>query len=273
MSEDHALVDRRCAGCGTSALPDARFCGACGQELEALREEVRRQAQRAVRASARRAKSRPDEVWEAFVPVLRLWLILLLVLVSGAWFLPWFDVIEPEADVIATSALVLVVLAYTWSDRKRVLPILRHSGLSRDTWYLPLLAFLGLACFMVAYVTVLEWVVAVPSLPYLAPFLEHGWPLWSAWLLVSVIPGVFEELAFRGVVQQRLTALVGSREAVLAQAAMFSILHLSPLIFLSHFVMGCTLGWLVHRTHSLYPGMVLHMGWNAAVLILEWSRL
>lgn len=50
---------------------------------------------------------------------------------------------------------------------------------------------------------------------------------------------------------------------------MFSILHLSPIIFPSHFLMGLALGFLRMRSKSLYPGMLLHGGWNAWVVSQE----
>ena len=60
-------------------------------------------------------------------------------------------------------------------------------------------------------------------------------------------------------------------DAMLLQAAMFSILHLAPLSFASHFVMGLGLGWLVVRTRSLYAGMLLHALWNGMIVWLEYQ--
>ena len=54
------------------------------------------------------------------------------------------------------------------------------------------------------------------------------------------------------------------------QAALFSMLHLGVAIFPSHFVIGLVLGVLRRRTRSLYPGMAVHLTWNAAVV---WAEL
>jgi membrane protease YdiL (CAAX protease family) len=66
--------------------------------------------------------------------------------------------------------------------------------------------------------------------------------------------------------------VLGEREAWLVQAAFFSILHLSPVIFPTHFAMGLIFGWLRMRTDSLIPGMILHALWNAAIILLELYR-
>jgi membrane protease YdiL (CAAX protease family) len=96
-----------------------------------------------------------------------------------------------------------------------------------------------------------------------------GWPLWSMLLLISVMPAVFEELAFRGVIQSSLERVLNARDAWLIQAALFSVLHLSPLVFPSHFLMGLCFGYMRRLSRSIYPGMLLHAGWNAIVLLRE----
>ena len=112
-----------------------------------------------------------------------------------------------------------------------------------------------------------------PILHITTTYKQFGWPVWSMFLLVSAMPAIFEELAFRGVIQSALERVLGEREAWLIQAALFSVLHLLPMMFLSHFVMGLCFGYMRRRSKSLYPGMILHGGWNALVLYQElyWS--
>jgi membrane protease YdiL (CAAX protease family) len=87
--------------------------------------------------------------------------------------------------------------------------------------------------------------------------------------LFALAPAVFEEVAFRGIIFERLRRVLGEREGWLVQAAFFSVLHLSPVIFLTHFAMGLILGWLRIRARSLLPCMILHASWNAASIVLE----
>ena len=88
-------------------------------------------------------------------------------------------------------------------------------------------------------------------------------------MLISLLPGIVEEVGFRGIIQSLLARITGAREAWLIQAALFSILHLSPLMFPDHFLMGLCLGYLRSRSRSLYPGIALHASWNALVLVQE----
>jgi len=80
-------------------------------------------------------------------------------------------------------------------------------------------------------------------------------------LAVVVVPGLCEEIFFRGFVFTGLYAHHGSRMAVPGSALMFSMAHLLypwqllPALFL----FGLFLGALVYWTHSVYPAALAHV--------------
>jgi membrane protease YdiL (CAAX protease family) len=121
---------------------------------------------------------------------------------------------------------------------------------------------------MTGYFAFIRW-VGVPIIRMTAIYTKAGWSPWAMVALISLAPAVFEELGFRGVIQSGLMKVVSEREAWLIQAALFSVLHLLPLMFPSHFLMGLCFGYLRLRSKSLYPGMALHASWNALVLLQE----
>ena len=132
------------------------------------------------------------------------------------------------------------------------------------------MAGVALVFFVVmrAYFTLAE-AVGVPMLHITAPYQKAGLNTASILLMTSVIPAVVEELAFRGVIQSGLEHVLARRDAWIVQAALFSVLHLLPLVFPSHFVMGLCFGYMRLRSGSLYPGMVLHASWNALAVYQE----
>jgi len=111
-----------------------------------------------------------------------------------------------------------------------------------------------------------------PSVNMSRAFVKAGWPWGAIFAALCLEPGIFEEIAFRGVFQTQLARILSQKEALLLQAAMFSILHLSPAIFVSHFVLGLLLGWVRQRTGHVYFGMVLHMAWNGLVVLQEMAK-
>jgi hypothetical protein len=100
-------------------------------------------------------------------------------------------------------------------------------------------------------------------------FRAAGWSIGWVFVLIAVIPAIFEELAFRGIIQTSLETIVSPRDALIIQAAMFSVLHLLPFNFPSHFLLGLALGYARLQSKSLYAGMVIHGSWNSLVLLQE----
>jgi membrane protease YdiL (CAAX protease family) len=174
---------------------------------------------------------------------------------------PWLEVIQ--AGVQAVIVVVAVLQRY---------PKLAFLFQPRPTGPREALAMVGIAVLFVVLGTAYFWLLGELGVPLLSStdsFRRAGWPLWATFLLVSLMPAVFEELAFRGVIQSSLERVFGARDAWLIQAALFSVLHLSPLIFPSHFLMGLCFGYMRRRSRSIYPGMLLHACWNALVVIKE----
>jgi membrane protease YdiL (CAAX protease family) len=85
---------------------------------------------------------------------------------------------------------------------------------------------------------------------------------------VALVTPLAEELLFRGVIEPKLGQIMKVKDALIVQAALFSALHLSPVIRVTHFILGLALGGLRRRSRSLLPGILLRGAWNAWVV---WS--
>lgn len=246
---------RRCPACLAEVEGAARFCGRCGHGLSGPADQVH------------------DRAWHAFRPVLRLWVLLLATNLALLLWTHASDSTSPAGDAVATVVFALIVVLFAWPSRDALAPRLARSGLDATTWWHVPALLAAMFVFMASWFALLAW-VGVPFLAYIDSYLEHDWPLWSAFLFIAVFPGLFEELAFRGFIQGRLAELLGERDAWILQAALFAVIHLSPVIFVSHFLMGLGFGWLRNRSGSLWPGILAHGLWNAWVITAEsrgWS--
>lgn len=99
------------------------------------------------------------------------------------------------------------------------------------------------------------------------------WPLALALVSGAAWPAVFEELMYRGVILQRLRAVVSWRLAIAMQAMMFSLAHLDGVYVLPHFVFGCLAGFLRTAAGALWPCMLLHFLWNAWLTLWAYGWL
>lgn len=85
---------------------------------------------------------------------------------------------------------------------------------------------------------------------------------WSMFILLCLIPGITEEIAFRGLIQHWLHTVLKPWRAIILTSALFMALHLSiisaPIIFL----VGMLLGWIKYKSRSLYPSIIMHILYN-----------
>jgi len=255
-------LESRCPSCDSPADESAAFCPHCGKPtgfVEPLGLPL-------AATQGPRLKGLGTASWEEMKQVLVFYAILL-----GCSL--FFGLLEwahpgPQAEIYDAAVFILIVMAYlvrNWRDVSRVFRFRKPKSKR--------LAELAVVCavvyfFLQGYFWAVEH-LGVPMMNYTEDYTKAHWPLWGMLALVSLEPGVFEEIAFRGILQTKLSHILSVREALIIQAALFSILHLSPGIFVSHFVMGLLLGWVRLRTGHLYFGMLLHMAWNAMVILKE----
>ena len=161
-----------------------------------------------------------------------------------------------------------LIVGFALTARSALLPLLGRPAWTARGLVLSIGLFAVFALVMEAYIWGAQFLV--PVLDCLEPFREYGWPMWSAFVLIAVCPALFEELAFRGYLLGRFESVMGARDALILQAMLFAILHMSLLMLPPLFLGGLLLGLLRRRTGSLLPGIAMHFVWNSWVITDEW---
>jgi membrane protease YdiL (CAAX protease family) len=90
-------------------------------------------------------------------------------------------------------------------------------------------------------------------------------------VLVAVVGPVLEELVFRGIITRRLLALYRPWTALLLSAAIFAVIHINPAQMPAAFAIGLLFAWLYYRSHSLLPGILMHILNNSLAVWLQRS--
>jgi sodium transport system permease protein len=92
-------------------------------------------------------------------------------------------------------------------------------------------------------------------------------------MLVGVLPGICEEIFFRGSMVAGLQRGIGPIGAICVSAFLFAASHGSPDRFLPQCVLGVLLAVLVLRSGSILPGMLVHALHNAVIVVLSLDGL
>jgi len=252
-----------CPRCGAALLGNALFCGQCGSSISHV-------AQSSSPGAPQDGEQKSP--WQWIAPAIGLWVVLLAINGALGLFGHLFDISSPYFDLGAQGLSAFFILVLCFEAGKQLKPLLRRFG-CRGIWsYIEIIgALIFIFVFMWLYFKLASF-FGISELTYLDDFKNHNWPVWSTFIVVCLLPGIFEELAFRGYIMMRLEKVGSEKEALILQAAMFSILHMLPAVFISHFVIGLILGMVRLKCRSLYPGMLIHTLWNAIVIFEEAYR-
>jgi membrane protease YdiL (CAAX protease family) len=181
-----------------------------------------------------------------------------------------------EIDVVLMGAVELLSLALVLLIGLRMVRVTpRQVFLLRGTRAGMLLAPLPLAAALVVIITTIEAPIlrAFPIPESFAEVLSElllpagpgGWARVIA-VAVILIP-LGEELLFRGLFLRGFYYRYGATPALALSAALFALVHLNPWGVVGIFIAGWVLGWLVLRSGSLWPAVMLHGAYNLASVL------
>jgi len=96
----------------------------------------------------------------------------------------------------------------------------------------------------------------------------HGWGDYIIGMFImAFFPAVFEEVFFRGVLQNFLTKWWRKPYvAITVSSLIFSVIHMSVYLFLSRFVLGFALGMIFYETRNIWANILAHFMNNAIAL-------
>ncbi len=104
------------------------------------------------------------------------------------------------------------------------------------------------------------------------PTLTGGYVV-LALLVMAVMPAVFEEFLFRGVILNTCEEELGSIRTVFIVGFCFSLFHASPEQTVYQFLAGCAFAFLALRSGSILPSVLMHFINNALIVILAACNL
>lgn len=187
-----------------------------------------------------------------------------LLLAGAAFVTLWFlgqtaQAVDLEWGMLATQAGLFVPLAVAapwWLG----LPVRLHLGLggaSAKEWARAAAVGILMPGVGIGVGEVQSWVVQAPTDLYAGMFDAHI-PLWRLLVLFALLPGICEELLFRGAFFGLWRTKSSAWGAVVVTALAFGLFHLSVFRFFPTFALGLILGVLRVRAGSVLPAMLAH---------------
>ena len=240
-----------CGECGTAWTQGASACGRCGKP----------------RVSAPAVAAAGMSSAAGLVSAMALYFVLLGTLLAP-YLLDTQDFFELLNTILVVDTIVVLIWAFV--HRADLVGPLRTLGKLRY-WLIAVAAVP--ATIAIAYAN--SWaainLLGATQVDAIELCIGAGYSLPLLLLTWALQPAVIEELAFRGIIFERLSAIVEPRAAIMIAAIAFTTLHLAFLSAVFLMCLGLMAGWLRWKSGSIYPAMALHLLHNAAVIGLMWT--
>jgi membrane protease YdiL (CAAX protease family) len=102
--------------------------------------------------------------------------------------------------------------------------------------------------------------------------MPHAGMLFINIIVMALLPGIAEELFFRGCMQQIFQRWFRNTwAAVIVTAVVFSVFHFDFYGFFPRIILGIVLGLVFAKTGSLYPGIMAHLFNNSMALVFTFA--
>ncbi len=217
-------------------------------------------------------KSKKDVLNLQFVIVYFVIMIIALYYLGGSWQLK--DMMNGliKTQILLILLPVILILRLSKTDIKSTL---RLSYTNPLNFLLVLIAALPLLILSGILGQLINYVFPV-SEAYLQAFQNlvtvQGNGLWFTIFVVGVLPGICEEVMFRGFILSALRKK-GLWYGIILSAILFGSFHLDPFRFLPVTLLGIWLGYLAVKTNSLYVPILAHFAQNSlAILITNYAE-
>ncbi|HEY9676861.1 MAG TPA: ABC transporter permease subunit/CPBP intramembrane protease [Drouetiella sp.] len=97
--------------------------------------------------------------------------------------------------------------------------------------------------------------------------LPKGQPMWLILVAMAVMPGLCEEIMFRGAIYGLLRRRISAIKCCFIVGILFGLFHLSGYRLLPTATLGIVLTFMVYRSSSIFPGMLFHASHNALAIL------
>ena len=183
----------------------------------------------------------------------------LVLMVAFVPIIPLFGFIDMDFGVFAyylAFSLTAVWVVNRWRFRRT-----GQSGFHyrlADLRFLPLLALAALALQTGVMAPLLRKIPIPEALQGLEMYSFTDTGFFSLLTIVVLAP-VFEELLFRGIIQDGLMKRIGPWPAIFLSSFLFGFMHLNPWQFVTGVVMGIFIGWVYYMTRDILMAIALHL--------------
>lgn len=161
--------------------------------------------------------------------------------------------------IIQYLSFLIVPLFLTWYLKADLKEALHVKVPKLQVSFAGVFLWLGTLSLMLVYQLVIG--KYIPEAPTLVGLEEEMNKLsaWQQFAFIALTPGICEEVLFRGIAFRPIEKSLGPKKAILITAIFFAIMHMDAVRLLPTFLLGLLFGYIVYKSGSIIPAMILHV--------------
>lgn len=240
-----------CEDCDTRVKGYQRFCHNCGAYLGSDAEEI--------------SIFNNSSLQTAFFFYV-IYLFICLTVKYTNWFnsydrLFWIEI-----------SLAVITILFARINRNSLKPVLRFNNFS---WY-TLFSVIAVAAVFSSVVNIFIIKINISifgtNISLYEGYRVYEYPVLIMFYSIALMPALFEELAFRGVLYNYLSGFLDERLVVMVTGFVFAAIHLNffSLIWLIPF--GILIGTLRRKYNTLWYGIIFHFVFNITACLFDLYR-
>jgi membrane protease YdiL (CAAX protease family) len=245
--EDQAPTPLYCVKCAQPITGGHKFCAACGtpQNLEEIDVHSKKWSQ---------------------LQGIGLFFVLEIIICATALM------VEKQTMEILfyfQALAAITTLFFVGSDWGNIRYLLRWKSFS--FWKLSAFIVLSVLCSLIVQVLVfyLNKMVSPEQSDNYTLYQYHSYGNYLMVLSIAVFPAIFEELAYRGYLMQKLLNVVDRKEAIYISAILFFLIHFSLVSFFWLLPFAVLLAYIRIKENTLWYGIVIHFTFNLTSCLVD----
>ena len=251
--EEGVGSSKTCAYCARAISADSNFCQFCGS-FQPDEEEEKNEKQKS-----------------KWLKVLVVFYSIDLIVCTIANFIGYFRGLEWLVITEAVlAALTLIFVVFLWKDLK---PLLQWKTFTvgKSMAYV-----VGAVLFAIVVNILVKWLnksIFDQDVYYYRSFRHLAYPKLGMVTLVALLPAIFEELSYRGIILHGLFKVADKKQAILIGAFLFAVIHMSFISFFWLMPFAIWLGNVRWKEETIWYGVLIHFSFNVTACLFEFYEL
>jgi membrane protease YdiL (CAAX protease family) len=168
--------------------------------------------------------------------------------------------------------LAVVTTIFVWKNISTLKHVLRFNNFKWSTLLMLIAGAVIFSMLINVFITEINITIFNSRINLYQPYRIYEFPVLIMFYSIALMPAIFEELAFRGVLYNYLKTFLDERLVVMVTGFAFAAIHLSffSLVWLVPF--GIFIGALRRKYNTIWYGVIFHFTFNITACIFDLYR-